>query len=159
MLTCDMTLREATDADVPALAAAINAAFVVERFFKIGDRTSPDETRARMRRGSFLILEDAGQIVAAIYVSATAGLGYFGTLSVHPGQQGRGLGRRMAEAAENWCRARGCREMEIEVVNLRTELPPFYRRLGYLEAGTRPFPDAERSTMPCHFIVMRKALV
>jgi GNAT superfamily N-acetyltransferase len=153
-----MTLREATDADVPSLVAVINAAFEVERFFKIGDRTSTDETRVRMGRGSYLVLEDAGQIIAAIFVSAAAGLGYFGTLSVHPGQQGRGLGRKMVEAAEEWCRARGCREMEIEIVNLRSELPPFYRRFGYLEADTRPFPDAERSTMPCYFIVMRKAL-
>jgi len=153
-----MTLREAADADVPALTATINAAFVVERFFKVGDRTSVEETRARMRRGSFLILEDAGRIVAAIFVSAVEGLGYFGTLSVHPAQQGRGFGARMVDAAEQWCRERGCSEVEIEVVNLRTELPPFYQRLGYHETGTRPFPDAERSTMPCHFIVMRKAV-
>jgi GNAT superfamily N-acetyltransferase len=153
-----MTLREATDADVPSLTAVINTAFEVERFFKIGDRTSADETRARMRKGSFLILEDTGQIVAAIFVSAAGGLGYFGTLSVHPAQQGRGLGARMVQAAEEWCRDRGCSQMEIEIVNLRTELPPFYRRLGYQESGTRPFVDAERSTMPCHFVVMRKPL-
>ena len=153
-----MTLREATDDDVPSLTAVINTAFEVERFFKIGDRTSADETRARMRHGAFLILEETDQIVAAIFVSASGGLGYFGTLSVHPAQQGRGLGARLVKAAEEWCRDRGCSEMEIEIVNLRTELPPFYRHLGYHESGTRPFVDAERSTMPCHFVVMRKAL-
>jgi GNAT superfamily N-acetyltransferase len=154
-----MTLREATAADVPALTAAINAAFEVERFFKIGDRTSAEETLARMRHGSFLLLEDAEKIVAAIFVSAAEGLGYFGTLSVHPAHQGSGFGARMVDAAEQWCRERGCSEIEIEVVNLRTELPPYYQRLGYHETGTRPFPDAERSTIPCHFIVMRKALL
>ena len=39
------------------------------------------------------------------------------------------------------------------------ELPPFYRRFGYAEAGTRPFLDTERATGPCHFIVMTKALL
>jgi hypothetical protein len=48
--------------------------------------------------------------------------------------------------------------MEIEVVNLREELPPYYRRLGYVERGTRPFPDVERTSRPCHFIVMDKDL-
>jgi hypothetical protein len=62
----------------------------------------------------------------------------------------------MIAAAEDHCRNAGCREMELEVVNLRTELPPFYRKFGYLETGTRPFPDVEKSKLPCHFIVMSK---
>jgi hypothetical protein len=46
--------------------------------------------------------------------------------------------------------------MEIEVVNLRTELPPFYHRFGYAETETRPLPDPAK--LPSHFIVMRKEL-
>ena len=48
--------------------------------------------------------------------------------------------------------------MELEVVNLRTELPPFYTRFGYAPSGTRPFPDKEFAKLPCHFIVMTKPL-
>jgi hypothetical protein len=48
--------------------------------------------------------------------------------------------------------------MEIEVVNLRNELPPFYRKFGYVEHSTRAFPDDEHTSRPCHFIVMRKVL-
>ena len=48
--------------------------------------------------------------------------------------------------------------MEIEVVSLRTELPPFYERLGYALTGTRPFPDMHKSRMACEFLVMRKAI-
>jgi hypothetical protein len=43
-------------------------------------------------------------------------------------------------------------------VDLRTELPPFYRRLGYEQTGTAPFSDPEKATRPCHFILMSKAL-
>ena len=48
--------------------------------------------------------------------------------------------------------------MEIHVVDLRQELPPIYRRLGYVEVGTEPFPDAERAKRAARFIVMTKPL-
>jgi hypothetical protein len=36
--------------------------------------------------------------------------------------------------------------MDLRVVNLRVELPPFYRRLGYAETGIAPFAgDAQPS--------------
>src|SRR5262249_45903364 len=83
---------------------------------------------------------------------------FMGMLSVLPERQGQGIGRTLVIAAEDHCRSRGCTWMEIEVVNLRTELPPFYRRLGYQEADERPFPDAARAMRPCHFVVMRKPI-
>jgi GNAT superfamily N-acetyltransferase len=153
-----MTLREATGADVDAVTALINAAYVVEAFFKIGDRTSAAEVRARMERGRFLVLDADGTLAGCVFVSAAQERGYFGTLSVDPRRQRQGLGPRLIAAAEQWCRDAGCTEMELEVVNLRTELPPYYRRFGYLERGTRPFPDWERATRPCYFIVMSKPL-
>jgi hypothetical protein len=43
------------------------------------------------------------------------------------------------------------------VVNVREDLPPWYRRLGYRETGTLPF-DSPRKKRPCHFIQMEKGL-
>ena len=48
--------------------------------------------------------------------------------------------------------------LDIYVVNLRTELPPFYRKLGYVESGTVAFPHPDEATQPCHIIVMTKSL-
>ena len=79
-------------------------------------------------------------------------------LSIDPAHQGRGLGRLLIDAVESRCRAAGCPRMKIHIVNLREELPPFYRRLGYVEDGTLPFSTPEEATRPCHFIVMTKAL-
>jgi hypothetical protein len=61
-------------------------------------------------------------------------------------------------AAEAYGRARGCLVADITVVNLRTELPPFYRRLGYVETGTEPFPDDQATFRPCHLVTMSKPL-
>jgi ribosomal protein S18 acetylase RimI-like enzyme len=111
-----------------------------------------------MHDGSFLVLEENGTVVGSVYVQVHGDTGYFGMLSIDPARQGQGLGSRLIAAAEDHCRDAECRTMELEVVNLRTELPPFYRRFGYAEAGTRPFTEHERTKLPCHFIVMSKAL-
>jgi GNAT superfamily N-acetyltransferase len=154
-----MKTRIAVPSDARPVAALISLAYRVEDFFKIGDRTDEDDVRSRMGRGEFLLLEDEGALVGAVYVVIHGQTGYFGMLSIDPARQGQGLGRQLITAAEAHCRIAGCREMELEVVNLRTELPPFYRRFGYTETVTRPFPDHEQAKLPCHFIVMTKSLL
>jgi GNAT superfamily N-acetyltransferase len=79
-------------------------------------------------------------------------------LSVDPSRQGEGLGRRLVAEAEDRCRRQGCRVMEILVVDVREELPSLYRRLGYVEVGSEPFTESERTKMACKFIVMEKPL-
>jgi ribosomal protein S18 acetylase RimI-like enzyme len=155
----EVNLRKAEIDDAARVAALITLAFRVEEFFVDGDRTNADAVRARMQQGAFLVGEDVNRALAGcVYVETRGNRGYFGMLSIDPERQGQGLGRQLVTTAEEHCRAAGCRVMEIEVVNLRTELPPFYRRLGYIEAGTRPFNQPDRAKLPCHFIVMTKEL-
>jgi GNAT superfamily N-acetyltransferase len=112
-----------------------------------------------MRDGEFLVLEDPpGTLAGCVYVKRKGDRSCFGMLSIDPALQGKGLGRALVDEVESRARAAGCRHMDIQVVNLREELPPFYRRLGYVETGTAPFPDDEHTTKPCHFILMSKAL-
>jgi len=151
-------LRTARPADVGAVTAIINAAYQVERFFIDGDRTSEDEVRRYMAKGAFLVAEEDGRPAGCVYIEQRGDRGYFGLLAVDPAQHGKGLGRTLVEAAEERLRRAGCIAMDISVVDLRTELPPFYRRLGYVETGTAPFPDPEKATRPCHFILMSKPL-
>ena len=154
-----MHIRIATADDAGTLAAIINRAFVVEAFFKIGERTSSADVAGLMREGgTFLIAEDNGTPVGCVFVKAEGATGYFGMLSVDPGQQGKGLGRVLIDASEAHLRDRGCSKVEIEIVNLREELPPFYEKFGYRKTEERPFTSPERASQPCHFIVMTKAL-
>jgi GNAT superfamily N-acetyltransferase len=152
-------LREATDEDVDRLTVLINAAYRVEDAFKFGDRIDADGVRQEMASGGFLVLEDDAGIAGCVYVAVKGELGYFGLLSVDPSRQGQGLGTTLLRAAEEFCRGAGCRTMEILVVNLRSELLPYYRRHGYVEIGVRPFPQDEPTKRPCHFVVLRKSLV
>ena len=154
-----MVIRPSRLDEADAVAALVTLAYRVEAFFVTGDRTNAADVRRRMQRGEFLVLEDPpGVLAGCVYVELRSDRGYFGMLSVDPARQGHGFGRALVAEAEARCQAAGCHEMEIEVVNLRTELPPFYRRLGYGEGGTRPFPSDERVTQPAHYIVMTKPL-
>ena len=151
--------RRASERDASAIAAVTNAAYVVERFFVDGDRTSAEEIRSLMGDGRFLVVDHAdGRLVGSIHVRVRGDRGYFGLLAVDPAMQGHGLGRRLVAAAEALCAAAGCASMDLRVVNLRSELPPWYRSLGYEECGTEPFPDDCETKLPCHFIRMSKSL-
>ena len=152
-------VREAADDDVAAIVELVNLAYRVEDFFKTGDRTDAGEIGAHLAKGRFLLVEsEPGLLAGCVYVETDGRRGYFGMLSTHPGHQRLGLGRFLVNAAEETCRSAGCTEMDLTVVNLREELPPWYERLGYCVTGTEPFPSHERVTRPCHFIVMSKPL-
>ena len=158
-------LRIARADEASAVAALVNAAFQVEAFFKRGDRTDAVEVGNLMQRGEFLVLDHSEApdapgtgLAACVYTRTNGDRGYFGMLSIDPRSQGRGLGRSMIAAVESRFRAQGCQAVDIQVVNLRKELPPFYERLGYVASGTLPFPDDGSATEPCHFVVMTKRL-
>lgn len=154
------SVRAAGPADVAAIAALVNEAYGVEAFFVRGPRIDEADVRHHLETGGFLLADETRGLAGCVYVELRGARGYFGLLSVAPSRQGRGLGRRLVAAAEERLRAAGCREVEILVVSLRTELLSFYGGLGYVDAGTAPFPESERERLlrPCHFVVMRKAL-
>jgi GNAT superfamily N-acetyltransferase len=154
-----MQVRMAVAEDAERLTALINAAFVVEKFFIDGDRLNLEMVREFLDKGEFLTANDDAGMAACVYVEARGGRGYLGLLSVDPARQKTGWGRLLVEAAEEHCRARGCGAMDLRVVNLREELPPFYKRLGYEENGTEEFPAGEPTKLPCHFIRMTKGLL
>jgi GNAT superfamily N-acetyltransferase len=137
----------------------INEAFLVETFLE-GERTSATEIQAMFETGEFLLAIANGVLVASVYTELRGESGYFGMLSVRPSQQGTGLGRAMIQAAEQSCRAKGCKRMEITVLSLRAELPALYRKFGYNETSREPFQTTRliEGYPPCESIHMSKQL-
>ena len=161
-----MRTRDATPDDLPALARVVNAAYLVEQSFVTGHRTDEGELREMLARpgAAFLVVGDgdggdSGALAGAVYVELRGARAYFGMLSVHPAHQGQGLGRLLVTSAEQRCRDAGCRFVDISVVDLRTDLAPFYARLGYAPYDTAPFPQAARLTRPAGLVLMTKPLV
>ena len=152
-------IRIATPADAAKVTVLINAAFrIAEGFFLDYDRITQAEVEQLLGKGAFLLAETDGQLDGCVYVELRGERSYLGLLSVDPDRQQGGLGSLLMNAAENYCREYGSRFMDILIVNLREELPPFYRKRGYVENGTTPFPAEAETKIPCHFINMTKPL-
>jgi predicted N-acetyltransferase YhbS len=150
--------RQATADDVPRIVALLNAAFAMERSFIDKDRTSIPEIERYRTTGTFLVVDgDAGDLESCMYLEPRGQRLYLGMLAVNPSRQGRGLGRQMIVAAERHAVSLGCSALDIRIVDLRTELPPFYRALGFVDNGTEPLNEP-LLTKPAHFIRMTKAV-
>ncbi len=173
----ELVIREATPADIPSLHALIESAYrgeasrggwTTEADLLDGQRTDPDELAgiiAAPDQGLLVGWRADAAVACVKYQGLTGGVGYFGMLSVRPGLQSAGIGRRMVEAAERRLADRhGARRMRIQVFPQRGALIAWYRRLGYAPTGeTAPFPYGDqRFGLPrrddLYFVLMEKAL-
>jgi predicted N-acetyltransferase YhbS len=153
-------VRLATAADLPRLIPLINSAFSIETFLE-GTRTDEDRLAAMMRKGEILVAENgSGQLLGCIYTEVRGARGYLGQLAVGPAFQGADLGRLIVAAGEDRLRRQGCDAVDIAVLSMRAELPPVYRRFGYVETGTEEFHPLQplKPGVECHCIVMSKQL-
>ena len=156
----EIIFRIASPEDAPRLIALINAAFSVEQFIE-GTRTDPDRLANMMAKGAILMAEDAAnRLLGSVFMEFRGERGYLGMLAVDPAHQGTGLARRLVQEAENRFRELDCEAVDIVVLSMRPELPPLYRRFGYVETGTGEFTPARalRPGVECHSITMSKRL-
>jgi ribosomal protein S18 acetylase RimI-like enzyme len=154
-----LPIRIASPDDAAKITAVINAAFrIAEGFFIDGNRITQAEVEQLLTKGAFLLAEDGEKLNGCVYVEMRGERSYLGLLSVDPDYQQGGLGSFLMLEAEEFCRERGSRFMDILIVHLREELPAFYQKRGYIQNGTSPFPEDVPTRVPCHFINMSKPL-
>ena len=153
-----VTVRRASESDIPELVAVVNAAFQVERDFRLGDRTSPAEIARLMQNSTFFVAVKDERIAGAVLVRVNGTTGYFGMLAVDPTLQRAGIGRMLREAAENYCRERGCTEMTLSTGSVRHELLSYYRKSGYQIRSIEPAPEAGPFSKTIEIVRMAKPL-
>jgi ribosomal protein S18 acetylase RimI-like enzyme len=159
MSNSTLPIRVATSADAAAITAVINAAFrIAEGFFIESKRITEAEVEESLEKGAFLLAENAEKLNGCVYVEMRGTRSYLGLLSVDPECQQGGIGSLLMNEAERYCRERGSQFMDILIVHLREDLPSFYKKRGYTEDGTSPFPADVKTLMPVHFINMSKRL-
>lgn len=154
-----MQVRVAETGDAEAIVAVINAAFrLAEGFLLDRDRIDLEAVQELFQKGTFLIAEDSS-LCGCVYVEPRDGnRSYLGLLAVDPRLQKSGLGSQLMNAAEAHCAKAGSSFMDLRIVNVRSELPTFYQRRGYVETGTEPFTPGLKPKLPCHFVLMSKPL-
>ena len=157
-----LSMRIATDADVPAITQLINAAFVVERPIFDHDRIDDIGVRDYMTKGKFLLHEDpAGTLIACVYLETSSdGRCYLGLLSVLPEHQGQGLAPKILTVTENFARNANCHTIWLRTLSARLPpLRPFYEHFGYTLLEITPLPPVFHPKIPCEFVVMQKCLI
>lgn len=172
-----MELEPVTPAALPQFHALIERAYrgetaragwTHEADLLAGPRTSIAELQGFIDDPARLLLmwrEGADVRAGVLLHDKGEGLAYLGMLTVEPGRQGQGLGKRLLRAAEAEAVARfGATRMEMQVFPQRSALIAFYQRLGYRLTGERrPFPyadapDAGALRNDLEFVVLEKAL-
>ena len=76
-------------------------------------------------------------ISARVMIHRDAPIGRISPLVVAQEAQGQGIGRMLVEAAEAWCRKRGCTLIEVTSNDRRTQAHAFYRHMGYERTSIR----------------------
>ena len=174
-----MPLYPAADADIPAIAEFVNAAYrgdssrigwTTEADYLGGQRIDAATLRtdlAAKPEAMLLTLRDSaeGPLLGCVWLEpAESDHWYLGMLTVRPDLQDRQLGRWLLSDAEAAARDRGARRICMTVVNIRDTLIAWYQRRGYVLTGeTRPFPYGDsRFGEPrrddLSFVVLEKTL-
>ena len=74
-----------------------------------------------------------------VTVHRPAPVGRIPALVVAKEAQGHGLGRMLVDAAEQWCRKKGCQIIEVTSNDRRAQAHAFYRHMGYERTSIRFF--------------------
>ena len=75
--------------------------------------------------------------------------------SVSPRAQGKGIGKKLLVAADEYAREQNCSSIFMTVITVRDELIAWYERHGYIRTGrVLPFPVDERFGKPVQTLEM-----
>jgi ribosomal protein S18 acetylase RimI-like enzyme len=172
-----VSLQLAKEADLPAIAVLMNAAFrgttgeqgwSVETGYITGIRTNESLLKEEIADGAQLLLArdaDTSALQGCVSLRALSPeVWYLGSLTVSPAMQNSGFGRKLLSAAEEYAAKHGARTIEMTVVNVRNALIAWYERRGYRLTGeTRPFPYGDNrfgtpTRADLEFVVLTKKL-
>ena len=132
-----VAIREAREADVPALIA-LHAGAWTEETTPTGAPPPPLDPA----RQTF-VAELEGQLVGAVQlgprspIASNAHVGLLAWLAVTPAAQGKGVGRALSEHVLAAARARGFRKVALNVLARNTRAVALYESLGFVVEGRR----------------------
>jgi GNAT superfamily N-acetyltransferase len=135
----DPAVREATPRDVPRL---------VELIHYLGHEIDAETLRKNFRsisldQDTVLVAADGTRVLGLVGVQKRftilreGPIGRISPLVVDEHAQGRGIGRMLVRAAEELCRKRGCKLVEVTSNDRRADAHAFFRHMGYERTSIR----------------------
>ncbi|MFN8509607.1 MAG: GNAT family N-acetyltransferase [Deinococcaceae bacterium] len=148
MPTEQLMFRRATESDIPAWVALVNAAYrgegsyvgwTTEAHLLDGTRIDTDLAKKLLTDESSRVflgwLPEHSQPVASLYLRPEPLDLYLGMITVSPTLQNKGLGKQILQFAEREAQQQGFHSLRITVISLRSELLEWYLRHGYIDTG------------------------
>lgn len=107
-------------------------------------------------------INEEGAIEGCVFLHKKDAKLYLGMFSVSPSAQGKGIGKKILAAAEDYAKENNCSSIYMTVITVRKKLIAWYERSGYKKTGkVLPFPVDERygiPTQPLEMLVLEKHL-
>ena len=131
-----LAIAEIADADLAAVIALWQACGLTR------PRNDPTADIALARRGpnsTILIGRDGDPIVATVMVGHDGHRGWVYYVATDPDHRGKGHGRAIMKAAEDWLRQAGIAKLQLLVRRDNAKAGAFYQSIGYAEAQTIVF--------------------
>jgi ribosomal protein S18 acetylase RimI-like enzyme len=85
------------------------------------------------QNATVLVGRDGGAIVASVLVGHDGHRGWVYYVATDPEHRGKGHGRAVMQAAEDWLRGRGIEKLQLMVRPDNTKVQAFYQSIGYGE--------------------------
>lgn len=130
----------------------------------IGNKRTDEATISKLitKPGSVFLkyTNEDGIIEGCVYLHKKESRLYLGMFSVAPSGQGKGIGKKLLNAADEYAREQNCSTIFMTVITVREELIAWYEKNGYQRTGNvLPFPIDERfgiPTRPLEMILLEK---
>ena len=170
-----MEIQISTEADIGALVALMDSAYrgevsrngwTSEGDLFIGDKRTDESTISELMKKPTAVflkhINEVGEIDACVLLNRKENRIYLGMFSVSPTAQGKGLGKKLLAAADDYAREQQCSSIFMTVITVRTELIAWYERHGYKKTGrVLPFPVDEKfgiPKQPLEMMVLEKSI-
>ncbi|WFU58099.1 GNAT family acetyltransferase [Bradyrhizobium pachyrhizi] len=129
--SASLAIAPITDADIADVVALWQACGLTRPW------NDPAADIALARRGpnsAVLVGRDDNAIMATAMVGHDGHRGWVYYVAVDPNRRGKGLGRTIMAAAEDWLRAAGVPKLQLLVRRENAKAGAFYQSLGYDES-------------------------
>lgn len=117
-------------------------------------RLTPATLAEKAARETVLLALVGGRLAGCVFLADRGSDVYVGKLAVEPGMQGKGIGRRLMDAAEHHALGLGRTALELQARVELTGNQAAFARLGFREAGRTAHDGFDRPTS----VTMRKEL-